>query len=151
MENSPSAGTASTVTLTTTVTIGRNEREKMMVAAAMTAAHYLDAALKAGMRNDQIETVLAAIVQRSGISEFWITDEHGRIVLGSAEMDFAFPTDPDGDSQAAPFAQLLRGRETVVIQDPAPRALDGRVFQYVGVAGVDCPRIIQVGAAAEVA
>ncbi|MCY4400632.1 MAG: hypothetical protein OXE96_15030 [Gemmatimonadetes bacterium] len=135
----------------TTVGLGRNKREKMMVAAAMTVAHYLDAALKAGIRHNQIETVLAAIVQRSGISEFWITDEQGRIILGSEEMDFAFPTDPDSESQAAPFAALLSGSETVVIQDPAPRELDGRIFQYVGVAGVDSPRIIQVGAAADAA
>ena len=134
----------------TTVNEGRNKREKMMVAAAMTVAHYLDAALKAKMLPDEIETVLAAIVRRSGISEFWITDEHGRIVLGSEEMDFQFPTDPDADSQAAPFAALLRGSETVVIQDPAPRDVDGKVFQYVGVAGVDRPRIIQVGAAARI-
>ena len=151
MDSSPWAGAGSTLTLMTTVSLGRNKREKMMVAAAMTAAHYLDAALKAGIRHDQIETVLAAIVQRSGISEFWITDEQGRIVLGSEEMDFAFPTDPDSESQAAPFAALLRGREAVVIQDPAPRELDGRIFQYVGVAGVDRPRIIQVGAAADAA
>ena len=110
----------------TTVNKGRNKREKMMVAAAMTVAHYLDAALKAKLLPDEIETVLAAIVRRSGISEFWITDEHGCVVLGSEEMDFQFPTDPDATSQAAPFANLLRGRETVVIQDPAARELDGK-------------------------
>ncbi len=55
-----------------------------MVAAAMTAAHYLDAALKAGIPEKQIEAVLAGIVRRSGMSEFWITDETGRIVLGMA-------------------------------------------------------------------
>ena len=143
-------GAADIVTLMTTVNKGRNKREKMMVAAAMTAAHYLDAAMKAKLRPDEIESVLAAIVRRSGISEFWITDEHGRVVLGSAEMDFQFPTDPDATSQAAPFAALLRGRETVVIQDPAARELDGQVFQYVGVAGVDRPRIIQVGASADI-
>ena len=116
-----------------------------MVAAAMTAAHYLNAALKAGMPEKQIEAVLAAIVRRSGMSEFWITDETGRIVLGSAPMDFVFPSDPDAGTQGAPFAALLRGAEAVVIQDPQPRELDGRVFQYVGVAGVDRPRIVQVG------
>lgn len=118
-----------------------------MVAAAMTAAHYLDAALKAGVGRKAIEAVLAGIVRRSGMSEFWITDETGRIILGSAPMDFVFPSDPDGDSQGAPFAALLQGTTDVVIQDPQPRELDGRVFQYVGVAGIDQPRIIQVGVA----
>ena len=118
-----------------------------MVAAAMTAAHYLDAALKSGVGRKAIEAVLAGIVRRSGMSEFWITDETGRIVFGSGPMEFVFPSDPDGDSQAAPFAALLQGTAEVVIQDPQPRALDGKVFQYVGVAGIDQPRIIQVGAA----
>ena len=133
-----------------TVDEGRNKREKMMVAAAMTVAHYVDAALKAKMHPDEIETVLAAIVRRSGISEFSITDEQGFIVLGSKQTDFRFPTDPDGDTQAAPFAALLTGRASVVIQDPTPREEDGAVYQYVGVAGVDSPRIIQVGAAASI-
>ncbi len=132
----------------TTTNWGRNRQERAMVAAAMTAAHYLDAALKSGVQHKQIENVLAAVVRRSGMSEFWITDETGRIILGSGPMDFVFPTDPDGDSQGAPFAALLKGTTDVVIQDPRPRELDGRVFQYVGVAGIDQPRIIQVGAAA---
>ena len=131
----------------TTLNWGRNRQEKAMVAAAMTAAHYLAAALKAGTGRSEIETVLGAVVGRSGMSEFWITDETGRIVFGSEPMDFVFPRDPDADSQGAPFAALLQGTTDVVIQDPQPRELDGRVFQYVGVAGVDRPRIVQVGVA----
>lgn len=119
-----------------------------MVAAAMTAAYYLDAALKAGVRNGEIQAVLAAIVHRSGLSEFWITDEHGRIVFSSEHSDFVFPPDPGAGSQSAAFVTLLQGSETVVIQDPQPREMDGAMFQYVGVAGVDQPRIVQVGVAA---
>lgn len=118
-----------------------------MVAAGMTVAHYLDAALKAGTSRAAIEAVLTGIVRRSGMTEFWITDETGRIVFGSEPMDFVFPSDPDGDSQGAPFVALLKRTTDVVIQDPQPRELDGKVFQYVGVAGVDRPRIIQVGVA----
>jgi len=36
-----------------------------------------------------------------------------------------------------------------VIQGARPRELDGKEFKYVGVAGVDKPRIVQVGAGAE--
>ena len=126
-----------------------NNREKAMVAAAMAVAHYLNVALKAGARYAEIEAVLASIVSRSGVSEFWITDGDGRIVLGSEPIDFVFPSDPGAGTQAAPFAVLLQGPERVVVQDPQPRDLDGRVFQYVGVAGVDGPRIVQVGLAAD--
>ena len=62
---------------------------------------------------------------------------------------FAFPTDLDAGSQAAPFAVLLQGTEQVVIQDAQPRELDAAIFKYVGVAGVDQLRIVQVGVSAE--
>ncbi len=126
----------------------RTGREKAMVAAARMAAHYVAAAVKAGAHKDEIGAALADVVRTSGLSEIWVTDEHGRIVFGSGEMDFVFPDDPAAGTQAAPFAALLRGTEAVVVQDPQPREIDGAVFQYAGVAGVDRPRIVQVGLAA---
>ena len=126
----------------------RTGREKAMVAAARMAAHYVAAAVKAGTHKDEIGAALADVVRTSGLSEIWVTDEHGRIVFGSGDMDFVFPGDPAAGTQAAAFAALLRGTGTVVIQDPQPREIDGAVFQYAGVAGVDRPRIVQVGLAA---
>ena len=123
-------------------------REKVMVAAATAAAHYLDAALSAGATRDEIERALAGVVHQHGLTEFWITDEHGNIVFGSERTDFVFPTDPAAGTQAAVFTALLCGCETTVIQGPQPREEDGAVFQYVGVAGVDQPRIVQIGLAA---
>ena len=38
--------------------------------------------------------------------------------------------------------------ETVVIRDAQPRQLDQAIFKYVGVAGIDQPRIVQVGVSA---
>ena len=128
---------------------GRSEREKAMVAAAMLAARYLDAALRSGMGKREIDGVLARVARDSGISEIWITDEDGRIVFGSGDLEFTFPSDPGAGSQAAPFAALLLGTESVVVQQPQPREVDAAVFQYVGVAGVDQPRIVQVGMARE--
>lgn len=127
---------------------GRTDREKVMVAAARLAARYVAAAVRAGANEGEIRAALADVVRTSGLSEIWITDERGRIVFGSGDMDFVFPGDPAAGTQAAPFAALLQGTETVVIQDPQPREIDGAVFQYVGVAGVDRPRIVQVGMAA---
>ena len=127
---------------------GRTDREKVMVAAARLAAHYVAAAVRAGAKEGEIRAALADVVRTSGLSEIWITDERGRIVFGSGEVDFVFPGDPAAGTQAAPFAALLQGTETAVIQDPQPREIDGAVFRYVGVAGVDRPRIVQVGMAA---
>ena len=124
-----------------------SDQERAMVAAAMLAARYLDAALRSGMGKEEIDGVLAQVTRDSGVSEIWITDEHGRIVFGSGDLEFTFPADPAAASQAAPFAALLLGTESVVVQEPRPRDVDAAVFQYVGVAGVDRPRIVQVGMA----
>ena len=117
-----------------------------MVAEAMLTAHFIDAALKAGMSTDEINAVLAKIASQTVISEFWISDEAGRVVFSDLpDTAFAFPADPDAGTQAAPFATLLSGADTVVVQSVQPRELDAAPFKYVGVAGVDQSRIVQVG------
>ncbi|MDE0222494.1 MAG: hypothetical protein OXJ90_24725 [Spirochaetaceae bacterium] len=122
-----------------------DETSRHMVAQAMLTAHFIDAALKAGMDPEQINAVLADIAANSVISEFWISDETGQIAFTNIPgAEFAFPTDPDAGTQAAPFAMLLQGGG-VVIQDAQPRELDAAVFKYVGVGGIDQPRIVQVG------
>ena len=113
-----------------------------MVAQATLTAHFIDAALKAGMSTDEINAVLAKVADE----EFWISDEAGRIDYTSHPgTEFVFPTDPQAASQAAPFAALLSGGATVVVQGVLPRELDSAPFKYVGVAGVDQARIVQVG------
>jgi len=117
-----------------------------MVAQAMLTAHFIDAALKAGMSTDDINAVLAKVADQTVISEFWISDEAGRIVFSNFPgTAFTFPTDPEAGTQAAPFATLLSGAESVVVQGVQPRELDAAPFKYVGVAGVDQPRIVQIG------
>ena len=121
-----------------------------MVASAKLTAHFVAAAIAAGMTTDEINAVLVEVADESAIAEFWVTDEEGNVVYtNNPEIDFTFPTDPDGDTQAAPFASLLNGEETVVVQDMQPRESDGMMFRYVGVAGVDQARIVQVGVEGE--
>lgn len=121
-----------------------------MVASAKLTAHFVAAAIVAGMTTDEINAVLAEVADESAISEFWVTDEEGNVVYtNNTEIDFKFPTDPDEDTQAAPFAALLYGEKTIVVQDMQPRASDGMMFRYVGVAGVDQARIVQVGVEGE--
>ena len=120
-----------------------------MAAEAMLTAHFVAAAVKAGMSTEEINGALASVADGSAISEFWVSDETGRVVYTNIPgVEFAFPTDPDDESQAAPFAALLTGSQSVVDQDYMPRELDGMVFKYVGAAGVDQARIVQVGVAA---
>lgn len=124
-----------------------------MAAQALLTAHFIDAALAAGMDAARIEATLAAIAERSIITEFWISDETGRIAFTNVPgSDFSFPTDPNAGTQAAPFAVLLGGSPdagaAVVAQDAQPRETDAAIFKYVAVAGVDRPRIVQVGLSA---
>ena len=119
---------------------------KHMVAQAMLTAHFVAAAVKAGMSKDEVNAALTKVAAGSAISEFWISDETGGVEFTNIPgMSFKFPTDPAGKSQAAPFAALLNGSKTVVIQGFQAREFDGKMFKYVGVAGVDKRRIVQVG------
>lgn len=119
-----------------------------MVAQAKLTAHYVAAALEARKSADEINATLMEIANTSIITEFWVSDETGRVVFTTMPgLDFAFPTDPNAGRQAVPFADLLLGNEQVVTQGMQPREADGKLFQYVGAAGVDQPRIVQVGIA----
>ena len=119
-----------------------------MIAEATLTAHYIDAALKAGMTPEEVNAALSQIASQTVIDEFWISDADGQIVFTNVPgTGFEFPTDPGAGTQAAPFATLLSGAEAVVVQDTQPREIDGMPFKYVGVAGIDRPRIVQVGIA----
>ena len=121
---------------------------KHMIDEATLTAHFIAAALKAGMSKTEINAVLAKVAKESVISEFWISDAKGRIEFTNIPgANFKFPTDVKAKSQAALFAALLSGAKKVVVQGVQPRELDAAPFRYVGVAGVDGPRIVQVGVA----
>ena len=120
-----------------------------MVAQALLTAYFIDAARKAGMDTAGINAVLAEIAEHSVISEFRISDESGEIAFSNIQgADFAFSTDPEAGTQTGPFAVLLGGMERVVAQQARPRELDAAIFKYVAVAGIDQPRIVQVGISA---
>jgi len=120
-----------------------------MVGEAMLAAHFVAAAEKAGMTPIQINAALASVADRAAIDEFWITDSNGRAYLTNTGVDFTFSPDPQKQPQGSAFWPLIDGRQTVVIQEARKREIDDRVFKYVGVAGVDKPRIVQVGISAD--
>lgn len=140
--------TAPPIAAPTAVTPAENSAvvDQHLVAEATLAAHYIAAALEAGQTPAEINATLQQIANDTVISEFWISDANGDVEFSSVPgADFSFGADPDADRQAAEFVNLLLGREKVVVQTAQPRDLDGAVFQYVGVAGVDGPRIVQVG------
>jgi hypothetical protein len=118
---------------------------KHMVGEAMLAAHFVAAAESAGMKPAQVNAALESIAARSAIEEFWITDPKGHAYLTNTGVDFTFSPDPAKQPQASAFWGLLDGTKKIVVQERRRREIDDRVFKYVGVAGVDKPRIVQVG------
>jgi len=119
-----------------------------MVGEAMLAAQFVAAAEKDGMSADAINAALKDIAAKSAVQEFWITDSSGHAYLTNTGIDFIFSPDAKKQPQASAFWPLLTGAKTVVIQNARKREIDNQIFKYVGVAGVDRSRIVQVGVAA---
>jgi hypothetical protein len=69
--------------------------------------------------------------------------------LTNTGVNFTFEADPAKQPQASAFWPLITGGKEIVIQGARKREIDDQVFLYVGVAGVDKPRIVQVGVNAE--
>lgn len=120
-----------------------------MVAEALLAAHLVAVAEKVGLSNDEVRAILRDVAAQSIIEEFWITDPEGRTEYGTEDIEFTFSSDPNEQPQASAFWPLLTGDQEVVVQQARKRELDDRLFKYAGVAGIDRPRIVQVGIAAD--
>lgn len=117
-----------------------------MVIEATLAAHFVDVAERAELTPQEINARLRDIIEETVLDEFWITDGAGYAYLRNwVDIDFTFSPDPDQQPQAHEFWPLLTGKRRVVVQQALPRELDQEVFKYVGVAGTDGPRIVQVG------
>jgi hypothetical protein len=119
-----------------------------MVGEAMLAAHFVAVAERNGMTTTGINGILTDVANKSAIQEFWITDPSGHAYLTNTGIDFTFTSDARKQPQASAFWPLITGAKEVVIQDARKREIDNKIFKYVGVAGVDKPRIVQVGVAA---
>jgi class 3 adenylate cyclase len=117
-----------------------------MAAQGMILAQFVEAAEHARLGTAEINRRLKKITDDSVLDEIWITDEKGHAYLRSvAEVDFTFSDSPQVQPQAYAFHDLLTGKRSVVIQDARKREIDNLHFKYVGVAGSDKPRIVQVG------
>src|SRR3954469_5213091 len=120
-----------------------------MVGEALLVAHYVALAEKSGLKPAEINATLKSIAEKSAAQEFWITDSAGHAYLTNTGVDFTFSPDPAKQPQASAFWPLLDGRQKVVVQEARKHEIDDRIFKYVGVAGVDKPRIVQVGVSVE--
>ena len=129
----------------------RQVTEQMVVQAFITAELVAIAENGAGLGPDEISSRLRNVIARSEeyhgsplIEEFWIAGQDGYAYIHTEDAQFQFRASQDDDDQAADFLPLLEGAPPIV-QHVRERQLDGQRYIYVGVAGVDKPRIVQVG------
>lgn len=118
---------------------------EQMVVEATIAAHLVALGEQAGLTPEEINARLDDIVTHTALNEFWITDATGTVVYQNIDVPFAFTPDPVTQPQAYVFWALLTGEKNFIIQESRQRELDNQTFKYVGVQGVDGPRIVQVG------
>jgi len=119
--------------------------EQMVIEATM-AAHLVALGEAAKVSPQEINRRLKQIADDTGLDEIWITDDKGHAYLRNiSEIDFTFSPDPKKQPQAHVFWPLLTGKTQSVVQEARQREVDTQVFKYVGVTGVDKPRIVQVG------
>src|SRR5262245_7428766 len=119
---------------------------EQMIVEATIAAHLVALGEAAGVGAKEINRRLKQIADDTVLDEIWITDEKGHAYLrNNSEIDFTFSPDPNKQPLAHVFWPLLTGKAKSVVQEARQREVDTQVFKYVGVTGVDKPRIVQVG------
>ena len=124
-----------------------------MVAQARIVAHLVAAAEQAGYRQPEILAILDEIVAGTELDEIWITDDTAFTYLTTVSdsagqrVRFTFDPDPEIQPQASKFYVLLNAASgnNYITQPAQVREIDKKVFKYVGVSGIDLPRIVQVG------
>jgi signal transduction histidine kinase/DNA-binding response OmpR family regulator len=124
---------------------------EQMLGHALTTAHFVALAEKAGYSPAQITQMLKEVTKKSTVQEFWVTDPQGHAYIHTTPgIDFTFSPDSKKQPQASAFYDLLTGKKEKVVQRATKREVDDKIYKYVGVKGVDKPRIVQVGSTLEV-
>ncbi|MCV6636954.1 SpoIIE family protein phosphatase [Candidatus Albibeggiatoa sp. nov. NOAA] len=119
---------------------------EQMITQATILSYYVAAAERQGLDTEAITQQLKQIVQKTVLDEIWITDEHGHAYLHNIDgIDFTFSPLAKEQPQAHEFWHLLTGEQPAVIQQARKRDVDKEMYKYVGVQGVDKPRIVEVG------
>lgn len=128
--------------------------DEQMTGQARIAAHLVAAAEEQGLSPSEIISVFDEIIEKTVLDELWVTDSDGIAYLTSVRDDegkpvkFSFSEDSDAQPQASAFYPLLSASidsDECITQAAQTREIDWNIFKYVGVSGIDKPRIVQVG------
>ena len=86
---------------------------------------------------------MVSLAENVNIEEIWVADENAMVELTNKLEAKGFVYQNEG--QTAPFLRILANPSLIVSPPPELRALDNRVFKYVGVGRKDKPGFLQVG------
>lgn len=86
---------------------------------------------------------MIAMAKRIGIDEIHVIDNKGVLYAGSVPGFFGF--DFSTNEQTAPFLQMIDDKSFELAQDPSYRAVDGVLFQYIGVPLKEPNGLVQIG------
>ncbi|CAO3409938.1 PP2C family protein-serine/threonine phosphatase [Azospirillum largimobile] len=118
--------------------------ERLLSEATLTA-HLVALAETAKLAPKAINDRLKQIAESGGPDEMWITDNRGRAYLHNVPgPDPVFGQDAKGGPRHGAYSGLLNRSPASLASEPAME--NGRLMKFAGVAGVDRPRIVQVGA-----
>jgi len=84
-----------------------------------------------------------ALAETVGVDEIHVSDGKG-VLIASLPADYAGYR-MDSQSQSAEFMPAITNRAFALVQKAQPKGIDGKYFQYAGVARLDSPGIVQVG------
>ncbi|MBA3531919.1 MAG: GAF domain-containing protein [Ardenticatenales bacterium] len=122
-----------------------------MVAEARFAAHLVSLAEgEAERAPEATNAILRDITDTTILDEIRITDETGHAYLNSTDDEvFTFSSSPMQHPQMHVFWELLEETNKVIVQEAQAYPTREGLYKYVGVSGIDQPRIVQVGYSAE--
>lgn len=118
--------------------------ERLLSEATLTA-HLVALAEAAKLPPKPIADRLKQIAEQGGPDEMWITDNKGRAYLHNLPgPDPLFGQDSKNAPRHAAYTGLLNRSPATLVSEAAMEG--GKLMKFAGVAGVDKPRIVQVGA-----
>ncbi len=128
--------------------------DEQMTGQARIAAHLVAAAEDHGHSPEEIISIFEKIRKKTVLDELWVTDSEGDVYLTTVRDDdgtpkkFKFSEDSNIQPQASAFFPLLSAgvdSDECITQIAQTREIDWDIFKYVGVSGIDKPRIVQIG------
>ncbi|BAI75781.1 protein phosphatase (plasmid) [Azospirillum sp. B510] len=118
--------------------------ERLLSEATLTA-HLVALAETAKLAPRAINDRLKQIAEAGGPDEMWVTDNRGRAYLHNLPgPDPLFGQDAKAGPRHGAYTGLLNRSPSSQVSEPAVE--NGKLMKFAGVAGVDKPRIVQVGA-----